>query len=86
MSSIYLFSSVIHAMIDCVEDLISGCVSVTRVPVLYELQRHLLPIIDTCNVTVSPPENYDPLYPVSKCTEEFATDIDMALSKIYFRM
>ena len=77
--------SVVHEMIDCVEELISGCVSVARVPVLYELQRHLLPVQEVCNLTVAPQENNDPFYPLSKCTAEFASNIDMALSQIYFR-
>ena len=72
-------------MIDCVENLISGCVSVARVPVLYELQHHLLPVREVCNVTLSSPESYDPLYPVSQCSEKFAEGIEEALSEMYFR-
>ena len=79
-----VFSGV-QSMIDCVEDLISGCVSVARVPVLYELQRHLLPVRDICNYTLSSAEQYDPLYPVSQCTMKFSEGIEAALEDIYFR-
>ena len=80
-----LIFSGVQSMIDCVEKLVSGCVSVARVPVLYELQHHLLPVRDVCNYTLSSAGQYDPLYPVSQCTMEFSDGIEAALEDIYFR-